>query len=271
MNLKRIISKIDIKGNKVVKGVHFEGLRILGDPYEFALEYYNNGKGVDEIFFQDVTATLYQNNCLFDFISQISKNIFIPIIVGGGLRTVKEIEKMFIAGADRVSLNSQALKNPKFINEVVKIFGSANIALNIEAMKVNDDYYSYYHYGRDNSQIKVLDWAKEAEDRGAGEIIISSIDFDGSGKGFNKDLVKKIKKNSSIPISIHGGCSKTQHIVNILENDLADGIVISSMFHYNFLKKKNKLSHFTINKNWESVEIQEIKKLLLKKNIKIRN
>ena len=272
MSFKRIIAKIDIKGENVVKGVHFEGLRVLGKPNDFASYYYNNG--IDEIFFQDIIATLYGNNCLFEFISKISENIFIPIIVGGGIRTLKDIEKMFIHGADRVSLNSAVIKNRKFLNDAARVFGSANIAVNIEVLKKNNNYFAYYEYGRENSNLNVMDWARKVQEDGAGEIILSSIDFDGTGKGFEVELLKEIKQNISIPITIHGGCSKIDQIVNVFRNDISDAIALSSVLHYNYLRKKIKTDkknfNFSINDKWEDFDIKKIKKTLIQEKIKVR-
>ncbi len=183
---KRVIAKLDIKGKNLVKGVNLEGLRVLGKPEKFAEYYYNSG--ADELFYQDVVASLYGKNSLKEIISKTAKNIFIPLTVGGGIRNLKDIHSILKNGADKVSINTAAIKKPSFIRDASNNFGSSTIAVSIEASKIDGDYYAFTDNGRNNSNKKIYDWAKEVEDMGAGEIIVTDIQSEGTGKGVNTDL-----------------------------------------------------------------------------------
>lgn len=266
MSTFRIISKIDIKEQSLVKGINLEGLRKLGDPYNFIKHYYLNN--IDELVLHDVTASLYGNKCITEVIKVISENIFIPITVGGGIRTVKDVENILKAGGDRVLLNSGVVKNIKFLNEVVKNFGSSNVAVNIEYLNYPNCSKIYYEYGRQKTDIDLKDWIKKVQDHGAGEIVLTSIDREGTGLGFDTDTVKKIIKLIKIPLTIHGGCSSAEDIINLYKIGKISGVVVSSLFHYNYLKN-NKEKKFNLEK-WKNVDIKKIKHILKKKGIEIR-
>ena len=230
----RIIPRLDIKGSNLVKGVHLEGLRVLGKPEIFAEYFYK--EGADEIFYQDVVASLFGRNSLYEIISKTVKNIFIPLTVGGGIRTNKDIEKILKSGADRVSINSAALENPKLIQEAVKIFGSATIVIAIEAIKQqNGKYFAFKNNGRENTNIDVIDWSKKVEDLGAGEILLTSVDHEGTGNGMNIDLLEKVTQVVSIPIICHGGAGATSDVIDVAKKKSANGVALSSIFHYEFL------------------------------------
>ena len=238
----RIIPRLDIKGSNLVKGVHLEGLRVLGKPEIFAEYFYK--EGADEIFYQDVVASLFGRNSLYEIISKTVKNIFIPLTVGGGIRTNKDIEKILKSGADRVSINSAALENPKLIQEAVKIFGSSTIVIAIEAIKQqNGKYFAFKNNGRENTNIDVIDWSKKVEDLGAGEILLTSVDHEGTGNGMNIDLLEKVTQVVSIPIICHGGAGSTSDVIDVAKKKRANGVALSSIFHYEFLsKKKNRVT-----------------------------
>ena len=278
----RIIPRLDIKGSNLVKGVNLEGLRVLGSPDEFARYYYE--QGADELFYQDVVASLYGRNSLRDIISKTVENIFIPLTVGGGVRSLSDISDILRSGADKVSINSAALKNPDFIREAAEKFGSSTVVISIEAIKQpSGNYLAFTDNGRNCSGRDVFEWAKQVEKLGAGEIVITAVDKEGKGNGMNLELVEKIVKNANIPVIAHGGIGKINHCVEILNNIKLDGLAISSMFHYEYLANnkntKHKIEHEgnveylkkkLTPKNILYCSIGNLKKELLKKNILCR-
>lgn len=282
MKYIRIIPRLDIKGPNLVKGIHLEGLRVLGKPHEFAHLYYEHG--ADELIYQDTVASLYERNSLIDIISKTSKDIFIPLTVGGGLRTKDDIKKVLSAGADKVAINTAAIKNPDFINSSSRVFGSSTIVVSIEAIKQSDgNYLAYTDNGREHTGVEVLSWAKEVEERGAGEILLTSIDKEGTGSGFDHDLIKKVTSLVSIPVIAHGGASSFDDIYSVIEFDNADAVCIASMLHYSALNKFNNNEsiyqeegniEFLNNKRkfklFDSNNLLEIKKNLLKNNVNTR-
>jgi cyclase len=233
----RIIPRLDIKGPNLVKGIHLEGLRVLGDPAEFAKFYYENG--ADELIYQDVVASLYERNSLHDIISKTAKQVFIPITVGGGLRTIDDIKNVLRAGADKVSLNTAAIKNPNLIKEASKKFGSSTIIVAIEAIKQNNGIYlAYIDNGREETGIEVKQWAQCVEELGAGEINITSVDREGTGQGFDCDLIKLISDAVSIPVIAHGGPGKLDHTADAIIKGNAHAVSLASVLHYDFVQNK---------------------------------
>lgn len=238
MNNIRIIPRLDIKGPNLVKGIHLEGLRVLGTPEDFAKYYYENG--ADELIFQDIVASLYERNSLHDIVSRTAKNIFIPLTVGGGLRTIDDINNVLRAGADKVSINTGAVRNKSFIREASRKFGSSTIVVAIEAIKqANGEYYCFIDNGREETGIEVTEWAREIEELGAGELIITSVDREGTGEGFDIDLIKKITSNVNIPVIAHGGAGSMENIKSAVHAG-ADGLAIATVFHY---KTINEISN----------------------------
>ena len=214
---KRIISRLDIKEENLVKGIQLEGLRILGDPIYFSKKYYD--ESIDELIYQDCIASLYGNNNLHTFISKISKQIFIPLTVGGGIRNIEDIKKALYSGADKVAVNTAVIKNINFLKEATEIFGSSTISISIEAVKLEDnEYYCFTESGRNNSGIKVIDWCKRVQDNGAGEIILTMVNKEGTGEGFDLDFLKSVLKISKIPVIAHGGCGKNRYFKFIQRN-----------------------------------------------------
>lgn len=275
----RIIPKLDIKNGLLIKGINLEGLRILGDPFQFAKYYYNSG--ADEIIYLDNVATLYGTNNLSNFISKTSKNSFIPLTVGGGIRSINDIKMMFKAGADKICLNSYFIKNPKFINKVVKIFGSSNTIAIVEAVKLKNRYYISYSNGRDLVKIDPLKWSKFLEKEGVGEIILTCVNKEGLMEGFDIQLTKKISNSLKIPVLAHGGAGNFLHVYQVIKKTNISGVVLSSILHYQtapYLKKKfqknivgntyflDQLKHIKVPTN----SIYELKKYLNKKNINVR-
>jgi cyclase len=235
MKAVRIIPRLDIKGPNLVKGIHLEGLRVLGKPSDFAKFYYE--QGADELMFMDVVASLYERNSLHDIISETAKSIFIPITVGGGIRSLNDIKSMLRIGADKISINTAAIKRPLFIREASEEFGSSTIVVSIEAIKNSDGkYYAFIDNGREYTGIEVIEWAKEAEKLGAGEIIITSVDKEGTGKGVDLQLIKGISDSVSLPVIAHGGIGSMSDVEELLELGLVDSVAIGSALHYEAFK-----------------------------------
>lgn len=279
MKTVRIIPRLDIKGPNLVKGIHLEGLRVLGKPEDFAEYYYKNG--ADELLYVDIVASLYDRNSLHEIITKTAKKIFIPLTVGGGIRDINDIKQILRAGADKVSLNTAAIKNPPLIQKASRLFGSSTIAVTIEAIKQsNNRYLAYTDNGREFTNIDVLPWAKKVEELGAGEIILTSIDKEGTGLGFDLDLIKLVSNSVSIPVVAHGGPGTLQHLRDAIEMG-ASAISVASMLHYDFLKKNSSpvdadegnSTFLTSGKPPTYIKpasIKQIKKYLSAKNITCR-
>jgi len=277
----RIIPRLDIKGPNLVKGIHLEGLRVLGKPSDFAKFYYENG--ADELLLMDVVASLYDRNSLHNIISETAENVFIPITVGGGLRTLEDIKSVLRAGADKVALNTAAIKNPKLIQQAVNKFGSSTIVISIEAIKQeNGDYFCFTDNGREFTGIEVVDWVRKVQELGAGEIIITSVDKEGTGKGLDEELISKVSKESSVPLIVHGGIGSKNHVKNILEYPSVDAVSAASIFHYDYVTNNtNKktagtegnteflLSGKTV-KNIETISLNDLKEFLFQNNVSVR-
>lgn len=263
----RIIPRLDIKGPNLVKGLHLEGLRVLGKPEEFARLYYE--QGADELIYQDTVASLYQRNSLTEIISKTAKNIFIPITVGGGIRTLDDINQVLRAGADKVAINTSAINNPEFITQASHKFGSSTIVIAIEASKQQDNtYLAYTDNGREYTGVDVVTWAKEVQLRGAGEILLTSIDQEGTGNGFDLNLIKKVSEILTIPLISHGGASKNSDIYESIKSG-SDGVAIASMLHYSSLEENhNKVLDFKDEGNTEFLEKKSSFKMFGNSNIR---
>lgn len=227
----RIIAKLDVKPPYVVKPIHFEGLRKIGLPHTLAEEYYN--QGADEIFYIDIVASLYQRNILVDHVDKTANSLFVPFAVGGGVRSVEDCKLLFDAGADKIILNTfVAQENPGLINEAAAVFGNQAICINIEAKKIEGDWICLTDCGRISSGRKVLDWVKEVEERGAGEILLQSVDCDGRQRGFDLDLAKKVVDSVNIPVVIASGAGSLDDIAKVVKYAKPSGVAISSLLHY---------------------------------------
>jgi imidazole glycerol-phosphate synthase subunit HisF len=231
----RIIPRLDIKGPNLVKGIHLEGLRVLGKPETFARHYYECG--ADELFYMDAVASLYNRNSLLDIVRRTAQDIAIPLTVGGGLRSVSDIREVLRAGADKVAINTAAVSRPEFIREASRQFGSSTIVVSIEAIRQQDgSYEAYTNCGRDKTGVEVFAWAIKAAELGAGEIAITSVDRDGTGKGFDIDLTRRIAEAVSIPVIAHGGAGKIDHIRSVIIEGRADAVCLASCLHYEFIQ-----------------------------------
>lgn len=231
----RIIPRLDIKGPNLVKGIHFEGLRVLGKPEHFARYYYE--AGADELLYMDAVASLYGRNSLLDIVERTAKEIFIPLTVGGGLRSVEDIRIALRAGADKVSLNTAAIQRPELIREASRAFGSSTIVVSIEAIhRADGTWEAYTDYGRQNSGVNALDWAQRAVDLGAGELMVTSIDREGTGKGFDVELVKRVAAMVPVPVIAGGGAGKLAHVQQVISDGQADAVCLASILHYNYAR-----------------------------------
>jgi len=246
---KRIIPCLDVKDGRVVKGVNFVGLQDAGDPVEIAKRY--NKEGADEITFLDITASHEKKDTIIDVVKSVAKEIFIPLTVGGGIRKIDDIYKLLNVGCDKVSINSSAIKNPKFINEASKRFGSSTIVVAVDVKFVDNDHYVFINGGRVNTGKKALPWIKEMRDRGAGEILLTSMDSDGTKAGFDLTITKQASQIVDIPIIASGGAGTMNHIKDAFENG-ADAALAASIFHF------------------KEIEIFALKKYLAQNGIPIR-
>jgi len=238
VKIKRLIARLDIKGPNLVKGIGFEGLRVLGKPSDFAKRYYADG--IDELSYQDVKASLHKQKFLKDIINQTASGIFIPLTVGGGLENLKDIEAVFNFGADRVAINTAAINRPELIREASRNFGSSNLVINVEAVKETDrSYGAFCNNARDQTGWEVVDWCRKIEDLGAGEIVLSAVGRDGTGEGFDLDLVGLVCDQIDLPVIAHGGALNAAHIVKLFTQTSAAGVMLASSLHYGCLHRIN--------------------------------
>jgi len=246
----RIIAKLEVKPPYVVKPVMFEGLRKVGMIKDLMAKYFEQGS--DEIAYIDIVASLYRRDILFDSILDGSKDLYIPLGVGGGIRDIDDISKLIHSGADKVIINTHLLaEDPNLINEASSVFGKQAIVVNIEAKKTDNDWICYTDGGKIASNRYVLEWVKEVEQRGAGEILLQSIDCDGVEKGFDLELCKKVVDSVNIPVVVSSGAGSLEDIKEVIEYAKPSGVALSSILHHN------------------SFTIQDIKNYLRKNNIKV--
>jgi len=246
---KRIIPCLDVKDGRVVKGVNFVGLQDAGDPVEVAKRY--NEEGADEITFLDITASHEKRDTIVDIVEKVASEVFIPLTVGGGIRTLEDIYNLLKVGCDKISINSHAIKNPDFIDEASKRFGSQCIVVAIDAKKTGDSWHVFINGGRIDTGLDALAWSKEVQKRGAGEILLTSMDCDGVKNGYDIELTAKMSKLLDIPIIASGGAGKMEHIRDAFLNG-ADAALAASIFHY------------------KEIEIMELKRYLKEEGIPVR-
>lgn len=246
----RIIPRLDIKGPNLVKGIHLEGLRVLGKPEQFARYYYE--QGADELLYVDVVASLYNRNSILACIERTAKETFIPLTVAGGLRTIDDIKAALRSGADKVALNTAALRNPVLIQEASKRFGSSTIVVAIEAIRQSDGtYLAYTDNGREYTGVEVIAWAIRAAELGAGEILLTSVDREGTGEGFNVELTRTIADAVSIPVIACGGAGQRDHVLEVIDKGHADAVSVASMFHYDFVERNQFEGDYHVEGNVE--------------------
>jgi cyclase len=231
----RLIARLDIKGPNLIKGVQLEGLRVMGDPNEFAIRYYH--QGADELIFMDVVASLYGRNHLGEIIKKVTNNIFIPITVGGGIRSIDDATKILRCGADKVAINTAAVLNPDIISNISQKFGNQCVVLSIEAKKIRENSWEVYlDNGRERTGLNVVDWAKWGVSKGAGEILLTSVDREGTRKGFDVELVKAISSVVNVPIIASGGMGKPEDLLPVVQDGGADAIAMADILHYKRFK-----------------------------------
>jgi cyclase len=234
MSNVRLIARLDIKAPNLVKGVQLEGLRKLGDPNQFARKYY--GEGIDEILYIDIVASLYERNSLIDIVKRTTQDVFIPITVGGGIRSVEDVTEILRAGADKVAINTAAIKNPELISAVSQKFGSQCMVLSIQAKKVAEEKWeAYYDNGREKTGIDAVEWAQKGVELGAGEILLTSVDREGTAKGFDIELIKAVSAAVTIPVIACGGMGSVNDLVEAIKEGHADAVAMAHVLHYNKL------------------------------------
>jgi len=231
MLAKRIIPCLDIQDSRTVKGVNFVDLIDAGDPVELAKVY--SKIGADELVFLDITATKEDRRTFAKLVKEIAKNINIPFTVGGGIKSLEDVDILLKSGADKVSINSYAVKNPDFINELASKFGCQCVVVAIDAKFEDNDWYVYLVGGRVKTEIKLFDWAKEVENRGAGEILFTSMDHDGTKNGFSNKALSKLSNMVNIPVIASGGAGKIEHFIDVFKKGCADAALAASVFHFN--------------------------------------
>ncbi|MBQ2774581.1 MAG: imidazole glycerol phosphate synthase subunit HisF [Clostridia bacterium] len=231
MYAKRIIPCLDVKNGRVVKGVSFVNLRDAGDPVECAVQY--NAVGADELVLLDITATHEGRSTMIDIVERVASSIFIPFTVGGGIRELDDFTAMLRAGADKVSVNSAAVRNPALIEQAAYKFGSQCVVCAIDAKRNGDSWEVYLNGGRIPTGIDALQWAKEAENRGAGEILLTSMDCDGQKSGYDNELTKAVSERVGIPVIASGGAGALEHFYDAFTKGSADAVLAASLFHFN--------------------------------------
>jgi cyclase len=245
MTAVRVVARLDIKAPNLVKGVHLEGLRIMGRPSDFSNRYYLDG--ADEIVYQDIVASLYGRNNILDLVKNTAKDIFIPMTIGGGIRSVEDARAALRAGGDRISINTAATKSPELIRELANTFGSQCIVVIIETIRDNDGVYRVLtDNGRERTNLEAVAWAKLVEELGAGEFMITSVDHEGTFKGFDIKLIKNITDHVRIPVIAHGGAGSPEDAVSAVRDGNADAVAIAGILHYErftITNIKEALSH----------------------------
>ncbi len=232
-NKIRIIARLDIKAPYVVKGIQMEGVKKLADPNQLAKLYYE--QGIDEILCIDIVASLYNRNSLLDIVMKATDELFIPIAVGGGIRSVEDARQLLRAGADKIAINTAAIKNPRIITELANTFGSQSVVVSIQAKQfLPNKWEVYYDCGREHTGMDVLEWAQQVESYGAGEILVTSVDRDGTKSGCDYSLIRAITQLVSIPVISSGGVGKIEDVIEIVKKGKPDAIAIASAFHFNY-------------------------------------
>lgn len=245
---KRIIPCLDVKNGETVKGINFENLQYAGDPIELAKKY--SDEGADELVFLDITATNEGRKTTALMVEKVAKQVFIPFTVGGGISSIDDMKRLLAAGADKIAINSAAVKNPDLVKEAAQYFGSQCVVVAIDAKKIDGEFYVFINAGKKNTGIKLLQWAKTVENLGAGEILLTSMDADGTQGGFDLDMTKLVSQNVGIPVIASGGAgADSAHFVDVFEKANADAALAASIFHYGTLPietLKEKLSQSAI-------------------------
>ena len=233
---RRIIAKLELKSEHIVKPIFFEGLKKIGNPKQIAEKYYK--LGIQEIIIKDIVATLYQRSINYNLIKRVIKNLPIPIVLGGGIKSIDDIQRLINCGADKVCINSGIFQKKNLLDQAAKLYGSQSIVVEIQSKKIGDKWFCLTDNGRINTNVEVGKWISEVQARGAGELLLQSVDKDGTMEGFDIQLLKNIKKNIKIPMIFSGGCGSLSHVREILKYKVS-GICLSSVLHYKKIKVKH--------------------------------
>ncbi len=227
----RLIARLDIKGPNLIKGIHLEGLRVIGPPGEYARRYYE--EGADELIYMDVVASLYGRNQLTEVVRDTARDVFVPMTVGGGIRSLEDVRGLLRAGADKVAVNTAAIARPELITEISSVFGAQCMVLSIEAKRTGpSSWEAYTDNGRERSGRDAVIWAVEAVERGAGEILLTSVDMEGTRKGFDVELVRAVTSRVQVPVIASGGMGLPQHVVQVVREGGADAVAMADALHY---------------------------------------
>lgn len=227
----RLIARLDIKGPNLIKGVHLEGLRVVGDPGEYARRYFE--AGADELIYMDAVASLYGRNNLTEIVNRAARDVFIPMTVGGGVRSVDDVRTLLRAGADKVAINTAAVRRPELITEVAQRFGSQCMVLSIEAKRARPGCWeAFTDSGREHTGLDVVEWARRGAALGAGELLLTSVDQEGTTKGFDVDLVRTVSRAVSVPVIASGGMGRLEHLEDVVKRGGADAVAMARVLHY---------------------------------------
>ena len=250
MLTKRIIPCLDVKNGRTVKGINFKNLRDAGDPVTLAKTYAE--QGADELVFLDITATIDRRKTMYKWVNQVAQALDIPFTVGGGITSVKDVEALLKLGADKIAINSAAVKNPQLINDISSAFGSQCVVVAVDAQLINNDWFVYLNGGRLKTELRLFDWVVEAEKRGAGEILFTSMNHDGTKNGFANDALAMVSHMLNIPIIASGGAGSKVHFTEVFKIGQADAALAASVFHFG------------------EIRVPDLKKYLKQQNISIR-
>lgn len=228
----RLIARLDIKGPNLIKGIRLEGFRVIGDPQEYARRYYE--QGADELVYMDIVASLYGRNSLHDIVQRTAHDVFVPLTVGGGIRSVNDVREILRAGADKVAINTAAVQRPELISEVAHVFGSQCMVLSIEAKRLSKGHWEVYtDNGRERTGLDVIEWARRGVELGAGEILLTSVDQEGTRKGFECELVRAVSDTVTVPVIASGGMGIAADLADVVQSGHADAVAMADILHYN--------------------------------------
>lgn len=232
MSTVRIIARLDVKAPNLIKGIHLEGLRKIGDPNDYARRYYE--AGADEIVYMDIVASLYERNSLLDIVERTTRDVFVPITVGGGIRSPRDARQALRAGADKVAVNTAAVRRPELVTEISRHFGAQCMVLSIEAKRRpnGDGWWAFTDNGREHTGLDVIEWARRGVALGAGEILLTSVDREGTRKGFDLELTRAVSEAVSVPVIASGGFGAPDHFVSVVRDGKADAVAVADALHY---------------------------------------
>lgn len=232
MRRVRLVARLDIKGPNLIKGIHLEGLRVIGSPNEHALRYYQ--QGADELIYMDCVASLYGRNSLGDIVKSAAQDVFVPMTVGGGIRSVEDATHLLRCGADKVAVNTAAVANPQLISDIAGRFGSQCMVLSVEAKQIGPDRWEVYtDNGRERTGLDVIAWVKRGVELGAGEVLLTSVDREGTRKGFDISLVRAVTREVAVPVIASGGMGKPEDLIEVVQKGEADAVAMADILHYN--------------------------------------